>query len=257
VLDLLQLFGWPASIILAGVLLDYYSDTELKSIVVQYFRGVRQPKDISVSLHLFLHGFLFRLLGDVSNLRKFFLRSAVISIIVVLIIFIYQQYQIQFSRNNCYITCHAQYISNNYVNGWAIFALLLTNCVVDFCSNIVTVSLIKLGTRGCSRLQFLVIAAASLSLSVIIFTTIFPVGILLSVIVHQITESSTRISLSLTEKEYIPDLLTNQVTSAMNKTGFQMSYFSITPADYFNSAPGIPELISIITKPTSTARDQN
>jgi hypothetical protein len=73
VLDLLQIFGWPAAILLAGVLLDFYSDAELKTIVVEYFRGARQPKDISVSLHLFLHGFLFRLLGNMANLAVFFL----------------------------------------------------------------------------------------------------------------------------------------------------------------------------------------
>jgi hypothetical protein len=137
VLDLLQIFGWPAAILLVGVLLDFYSDTELKTIVVEYLRGVRQPKDISVSLHLFLHGFLFRLLGNIANLSRCFLRSSIISIIAVIIIFSYQQYHIKFVKEGCYLSCHTQYFFDNYVNGWAILTLLFANCIVDYCYNIV------------------------------------------------------------------------------------------------------------------------
>jgi hypothetical protein len=256
VLDLLQIFGWPAAILLAGVILDLYSDAELKTIVVEYFRGARQPKDIFVSLRLFLHGFLFRLLGNIANLSRFFLRSSTISIIVVIIIFTYQQYHIKFVKEGCYLSCHTQYFFENYVNGWAILTLLFANCVVDYCSNVVTISLIELATRHCNRLQFLVIAAASLSLSVIIFTTIFPIGIVLSVLVHQMTDSSARLNVAPTGKEYFPEMLVNLTKNAMSKTGFQMSYFSITPMDNFSPTQTVPEVMPLVTKSTSSPREQ-
>lgn len=59
----------------------------------------------------------------------------------------YQQYEIRFP-SNCYFICRVQYIRDNYVNFTAILILLAVNCVVDYCANIVTVSLIELAAQG-------------------------------------------------------------------------------------------------------------
>jgi len=248
--DLLALLGWPALILILGGLLDIYSDNELKNIIVEYFRGVRPPKDISISLRLFLHGFLYSLLGERTNYIKFFVRSSLISIVVVAIVFVYQQYVTRF-RDNCELSCHIQYVIENYTNVRTILVLLLVNCIIDYLANIVTVSLIELASNGCSILQFIITAGASLSLTVVIFTTIFPIGIVLAVLMYEATGPNVRINAALLAEEYLPKVLLESL-----KQGIELKFVTLSPVDNYGPFESKANILILATKAAMPQREQ-
>jgi hypothetical protein len=70
------------------------------------------------------------------------------------------------------------------------------------------------------------------------------------------TDSGARLNVAPTGKEYFPEVLVNLTKNAMSKTGFQMSYFSITPMDNFSPTQTIPEVLPLVTKSTSSPREQ-
>jgi len=253
--DLLALLGWPALILILGGLLDIYSDNELKNIIVEYFRGVRPPKDISISLRLFLHGFLYSLLGERTNYIKFFVRSSLISIVVVAIVFVYQQYVTRF-RDNCELSCHIQYVIENYTNVRTILVLLLVNCIIDYLANIVTVSLIELASNGCSILQFIITAGASLPLTVVIFTTIFPIGIVLAVLMYEATGPNVRINAALLAEEYLPKVLLESLKQGMHDRGFELKFVTLSPVDNYGPFESKANILILATKAAMPQREQ-
>jgi hypothetical protein len=245
--DLLSLFGWPALILLARGLIDRFSETPFKNVIVEYFRGVRLPKDISISLSLFLHGFLYQLLGDRSNKVRFFLRSSLISVVVVILVFMFQQYEIRF-RNDCSLLCRIRDVRDSYVNLTTVVVLLFVNCLVDYCANTVTISLIELASKGCSRLQFLIISGASLSLTVVLFTTIFPFGIVLSALMYQATGPNVTINAALLTDEYFPNIIAEPLKREMLHTGFDVNFISLTPGNNYSRSPDNANVLILATK---------
>ena len=57
-------------------------------------------------------------------------------------------------------------IIDDYLDERALLVLLIINCLVDYVSNIVSISLIELAVVRCTKLQFLVLAGAHLSLTI-------------------------------------------------------------------------------------------
>jgi hypothetical protein len=65
------------------------------------------------------------------------------------------------------------------------------------------------------------IAISSLSLTVVLFITIFPIGILMSVLAYQATGPNVLVSAALLTDEYLPNIVSEKLKREMFHTGFE------------------------------------
>ncbi len=95
-------------------------------------------------------------------------------------------------------------ILDDYLDLRALLVLLAANCVVDYCANVVSISLIELAVSKCTRLQFLILAGADLIIDYCSFSSnIFPAGIILSIVAYQFVHPYVLVDLSvLSPEEY-------------------------------------------------------
>jgi hypothetical protein len=178
-IDLIPYFGWPVWFVVIGVVVDVFASPLLKQDVVNFFRESRRPATISYALELFLKGFLYRIFGERIWSIFFLLNSFAISILIVLAIITSQQLSVtglKFSKE-LFIYKDPLWLP--------LVVLLAANSIIDYLTNIITISLVRLAITRCSVTQFIVLILADVTLTITIFTWLFPAPLTLSIIAFQ------------------------------------------------------------------------
>jgi hypothetical protein len=90
----------------------------------------------------------------------------------------------------------------------------------------------------------------------VLFTTIFPIGIVLSVLMYRATGPSVRINAAPLGEEYFPKVLQDLTKNGMSQTGFELKFINLTPVDDNSSAQSNANLLALATKPGVLPRKQ-
>jgi hypothetical protein len=176
-----------------------------------------------------------------------------ISILVVIVIFAYQQVSIRY--NGCDLYCRWIVFRDINLTPVALIALLIFNCVIDYVSNTITVSLIELGESKCNSLQFIIIALSDVALTILVFTLLFPIGIIISIITQEFSKPIVRVDVALLSQDYIPRATENLLT--LHDNDYIVSILNVKPLDEApSSTPQKADLLFLMTKRGTTLHDQ-
>jgi hypothetical protein len=125
-------------------------------------------------LQLFLRGFLRRLVGESPARLSFFLRSAFLSVALVFGITILQSF---FSKDTQLLSLLANYISIGLIPS---SIMICTNVLIDYLSNAITLSCVRMAAASGRWFDLLVTFLADFSLTITLFTLLFPIGLALA-----------------------------------------------------------------------------
>jgi len=182
---LLQHAGMPVLLIAFGYIADQLSTDLLKTSVIGWIKASPAPamtrKGIRKFLRLFLDGFIHKIYTNNLFSFRFFRRSCLVSLsflfAAILIQVIYYPSQ---TLNEFQIV---EYRSRDAVILLTI--VLLINFGVDYLSNILTISLLRMAMLSGRILDTILIFLADITLTITLFTLFFPAGLTIAALFDQ------------------------------------------------------------------------
>jgi hypothetical protein len=192
---LVEHLGPPALIVMFGFVADYVSTKGLKENAVAWLARDRShprgPRFGKVLLTSFLSGFLYRIFDRTLTVR-FLLRSLIVSMVIFILVIGLQSIY------------HEEVIDKLLSLGptWpqfiAIFLIITAiNFAIDLLSNVTTVALLRLAASSGRLWDTIVVCAADLSLTIVVFTLTFPLALVTAVLI--IDGSRTTVNVTATD----------------------------------------------------------
>jgi hypothetical protein len=201
---LFEQLGAAALIIFFGFLADYFSTPEFRREVALWISRKSafdlRAQSIRSVLTAFLDGFLYRIFGSRLFSLQFFVRSCGISLMFFCVAIAIQAIYFPHVSDEL-IT------SDNYAIGAVLIgALVISNLCIDYLSNVQTISLLRMAAGSGRLLDVLVVFFADISLTVTLFTLLFPIGIVGGAIFAEIIRPPTAVSLKLVTPNIFDDV---------------------------------------------------
>jgi hypothetical protein len=194
---LFEHLGAAAIIVFFGFIADYFSTTEFKKDVARWLTSrkkiVATKANVTKVLTAFLQGFLYRIYGSKLFSVGFFIRSSAVSLLFLTVALCIQGiYHSNFDD---------EVLVSSYLGvGIAIFAsLIFFNFVIDYVSNVQTISLLRMAAESGRILDVLVVFFADIALTITLFTLLFPVGIVVGAVATEALRPPTEFFVQVTD----------------------------------------------------------
>jgi hypothetical protein len=228
--------GWPVALVITGVVIDFVSTDVLKTIVADKIKQSRPLEELQHTLRIFLDGFLTKLLARRIVSMRFLGKSALLSIVVLALIF--------FAQALAYYGSNAPRLLNVYISSGIGIALLLilTNIFVDYLANIVTVALVRMVASTGTLVDFVVAVCADVALTISIFTWVFPLGLVFSVYAFELSHPKAFMQIAR------PDQTPNWDRLALQDGKYVARAFEVLPAVLNAGNLANPRSLAVISR---------
>lgn len=195
----LQLYVGPAVLVLLfGYLADNLSSDRLKADVVRWIGSTERIKinkaNVSSVLTAFLNGFLYKIFGSQLFSLKFFVRSTAVFIVFLGLALVVQAVFYESFWEEV-ITSSSTRVS--VVLFLSVFAF---NIVIDYLSNVFSLSLLRMVSASGRVLDVVVVFFADLALTVTMFTLLFPIGMTIGIVVSEAIRPPTSFELKMSKE---------------------------------------------------------
>ena len=224
-IEILKAWGWPSIPLLLGLILDSVSTKPFKEYIAARIREARPLGGLSSAVRVFNDGFLSRLLGKEPGSITFVFKSIIISAISLAFIVLVQGFAVKMNLSGV----SALLLSYYSIGVAPLSALIVANVIVDYISNTITVSVLRMVARTDSELDFIVGLLGDITLTMASFMIIFPVGIVVASLIIEYQTDAARIDIAPR----------NSLTAfpALNNSNFLMTYFNITNSTTISTDP--------------------
>jgi hypothetical protein len=144
----------------------------------------------------FLRGFIYRLFGKRLFSVRFFLKSSLISLVLLVIVVVLQA---GYQRRP--ISQFTGIGPNTSVDLAVLFILLIVNFFIDYISNVQTIIFLRMAAATGRIADVIVAFYSDLIVTLAIFTFLFPVGIICSIAFFSYVGESSQLELSTTSQD--------------------------------------------------------
>src|ERR1041384_1175440 len=190
---LLQHLGFPVVLIAFGYIADHLSSQYLKDTIVRWISRQSTPPittgRVRRFLKLFLDGFIHRIFGTRFLSLKFFSRTCVVSIVFLSFAV---AFQFLYYPNES-ITQFRPFLSRPLEAAIFLSLVLIFNFSMDYLSNIITISLLRMAMHSGRIFDTLVVFVADVTLTVTLFTLVFPIGVTIDALIDELLSPVGRI----------------------------------------------------------------
>lgn len=193
---LLEHVDLASLVVVLGLVLDYVATQPLKSEALAWVRAGRFAVSLKHFLTGFLRGFIYRLFGKRLFSVRFFLKSSLISLVLLVIVVVLQA---GYQRRP--ISQFTGIGPNTSVDLAVLFILLIVNFFIDYISNVQTIIFLRMAAATGRIADVIVAFYSDLIVTLAIFTFLFPVGIICSIAFLSYVGESSQLELSATSQD--------------------------------------------------------
>lgn len=178
---LIQHVGLAGFVVAVGFILDHVCSPELKVKVVQWVNTKNGPPSLQQVLSSFLEGFMDRLFGSRLFSTRFFIRSSLVSFCLLTIAWI-----LLVRANELDASLLLQELNLTSPPGIVLLVMVVFfNFFIDYLSNIETIALLRMAALSGRAFDTLIVFLADLTLTVMLFSVLFPFVIVAALLVAE------------------------------------------------------------------------